>query len=75
MQVTNHPKAERLCLTPTEREILAKADIIIDNLQVAFGNETTITGLETGEIIEPGELKRVRGILDFFYTHSMIEVH
>lgn len=75
MQVTNCTKAKEITLSLEEYVTITDAMETLAEFQAAFGRETTITSLETGECICPGELARARGILDFVATHRMVEVH
>lgn len=75
MQVTNCTKAKEITLSLEEYVTIKEAMETLSELQAALGTENTITSLETGECICPGELARARGILDFVATHRMVEVH
>ena len=53
-----------LDLTIEERDILAMASDILAKVQTDLASCIKLQAVETGEIIEADELRRVRGILD-----------
>lgn len=75
MKTMNHPHAKAMCVNAEECAALDAVDQLLDEIQQAFGNETTITSLETGEVITPGELARVRGVLGFIRQYRAVEVN
>ncbi len=74
MKTMTHPNAKAMLITCDESNILNEADVILGEVQNAFGGETTIMSLETGEVITPGDLARARAILSFVATYRTVEV-
>lgn len=74
MKSMKEPNARAMLIDPVEYEALTKAEEVLRDVQFAYGGETTIISLETGEAITPGELARARAILDFIANHRMVEV-
>lgn len=74
MRTLTHPNAKAICLSIEDHETLTRAEEILRDIQFAFGGQTTIMSLETGEVISPDELPRARAILDFLNTYRMVEI-
>lgn len=74
MKTMTHPNAKAMLIDAEETAILRTADEILGEVQNAFGSETTIMSLETGEVITPGDLARARAILSFVATYRTVEV-
>lgn len=75
MKTMNHPHAKAMCVSAEECAALDAVEELLSEIQFAFGNETTITSLETGEVITPGELSRVRGVLGFIRQYRAVEIN
>ena len=75
MKTMNHPHAKAMCVNAEECAALDAVEELLSEIQFAFGGETTIVSLETGEAITPGELARVRGILSFIRQYRVVEVN
>ena len=67
-------KCYSLGVTVEEAEILRKADEILHQLQLDFGDSTTIISAETGECVCPGEISRSRAILGFMAQYNAVTV-
>lgn len=65
-------KCYSLGVTVEEAEILRKAGEILHLLQLGFGDSTTITSVETGECVCPGEISRTRAVLGFMAQYNAV---
>jgi hypothetical protein len=71
----NYTNVKAMLIQPDEAAALEKAEQTLRDVQFALGGENTIMALETGEVITPGELARVRAILDFIRNYRMVEIN
>ena len=69
----NNRKLYDVQFTFNELEALKRAERAIAEITTLFGSEGNLMSAETGEVVMLDELKRVRGILDFFYDHRIFE--
>ena len=74
MKTMELSRVKAIMIDSEEFDILNEAEKILREVQEAFGNETTIMSLETGEVIQPRELARARAILNFVATYRTVEV-
>ena len=61
-------------LTREEKEILEKADIILDRIQRDIGENSKLQSIENGEIVFGDELSRVRGVVSAFYESNYFKI-
>ncbi len=61
-------------LTVEEREILAQADTILYQIQMALGKYKGTLSLENGDIVMGAELGRVRGILSHYADNGFFKL-
>ena len=74
MTTMNEPTAKALIITLEEVAVLSEAERILQEVQMAFGTQSTLQSLETGEIITGEEIARARAILDFIANYRMVKV-
>ena len=74
MRTMREPNAKAMLFNLEETEILLKASDILHEVQQAFGKDTMITSLETGECVIPGGIADARGVLEFFATYRVVEI-
>lgn len=60
-------------LTFEEREILNRADEILDKIQTFTDNSGELCAVESGSIVFGEELSRVRGVLSTFSENSVFQ--
>ena len=69
----NNRKLYDIQFTLEELEALQGAERAITEIVTLFSSEGHLMSAETGEVVMLDELNRVRGILDFFYDHRILE--
>lgn len=74
MTTMNEPTAKALIITLEEVASLSEAERVLQEVQMAFGTQSTLQSLETGEIITGEEIARARAILDFVARYRMVKV-
>ena len=74
MTTMNEPTAKALIITLEEVASLSEAERVLQEVQMAFGTQSTLQSLETGEIITGEEIARARAILDFIANYRMVKV-
>ena len=74
MTTMNEPTAKALIITLEEVASLSEAERVLQEVQMAFGTQSTQQSLETGEIITGEEIARARAILDFIANYRMVKV-
>ena len=74
MTTMNEPTAKALIITLEEVASLSEAERVLQEVQIAFGTQSTLQSLETGEIITGEEIARARAILDFVARYRMVKV-
>lgn len=73
MTTMNEPTAKALIITLEEVASLSEAERVLQEVQMAFGTQSTLQSLETGEIITGEEIARARAILDFVARYRMVK--
>lgn len=63
-----------LILSEEELKAIEILEPMLADLQDYFGRANTLQAVETGEVITGEEIARTRGILDFLYSHRVVEV-
>ena len=74
MTTMNEPTAKALIITLEEVASLSEAERVLQEVQMAFGTQSTLQSLETGEIITGEEIARARAILDFVAHYRMVKI-
>ena len=69
----NNRKLYDIQFTYEELCALENAERAITEVVTLFGTEGYLMSAETGECVDLSELNRVRGILDFFHDHRVVE--
>lgn len=64
----------RLALNEEEYKAIKTLEPMLANLQEYFGMAITLQAVDTGEVITGEEIARMRGVLNFLYTHHAVEV-
>ena len=63
-----------LILNDEELKAIETLEPMLAELQNYFGTANFIQAVETGEAIKGEEIARMRGILEFLYTHRAVSV-
>ena len=74
MTTMNEPTAKALIITLEEVASLSEAERVLQEVQMAFGTQSTLQSLETGEIISGEEIARALSILDFVANYRMVKI-
>ena len=74
MTTMNEPTAKAMIIALEEVASLSEAERVLQEVQMAFGTQSTLQSLETGEIITGEEIARARAILDFVARYRMVKV-
>jgi hypothetical protein len=70
----NEPTAKAMIVELDEVHALREAERVLQEVQMAFGTQSTLQSLETSEIITGEEIARARAILDFIANYRMVKV-
>lgn len=63
-----------LILNDEELKAIETLEPMLAELQNYFGTVNFIQAVETGEAIQGEEIARMRGVLEFLYTHRAVSV-
>lgn len=63
-----------LGLTLEELEALNTVFTVIDVVQKTFDDNINLRSMDSGEIVNIDELARVKGVIDFFMSHTIFEI-
>lgn len=63
-----------LILNNEELEAIETLEPMLAEMQDRFGTVNFIQSVETGEAIKGEEIARMRGILNFLYTHRAVSI-
>lgn len=67
-------KIHELTLSEKEYNAIETLEPVLAEMQNYFGEVNTIQAVETGEVITGEEIARMRGVLDFLYSHRAVRV-
>ena len=70
--ITKTTMIHEIILNEEELKAIEILEPMLAELQDNFGRKSTLQAVETGEIIKGEEIARMRGVLDFLYTHRAI---
>lgn len=61
-------------LTVEEYQAFELVEKVLSHIQDSYGAKCVLMSPNTGEVVEIGELPRVRGVLDFLVNNRVVEV-
>lgn len=65
---------QEIILNDEELQAIEVLEPMLAELQNYFGTVNTLESVETGELITGEEIARMRGVLEFLYTHRAVRV-
>ena len=63
-----------LILNEEELKAIETLEPMLAEIQNHFGRANTLQAVETGEVVKGEEVARMRGVLEFLYTHRAVRV-
>jgi hypothetical protein len=65
---------QEIILNDEELQAIEVLEPMLAELQNYFGTVNTLESVETGKLITGEEIARMRGVLEFLYTHRAVRV-